>query len=84
MPTGSRSSVNLPDARNAINHTLSAFMTEALDELDQRDDLTVGIITGEGGTFSSGMDLKAFLAWENVTVGGKGFAGLTEVPPASR
>src|ERR1700761_4581910 len=56
-------------------------MAEALDELDRRDDLTVGIITGAGGTFSSGMDLKAFLAGENVSIEGRGFAGITQAPP---
>jgi enoyl-CoA hydratase len=74
--------INRPQARNAINHAVSAAVAQALDELDERDDLTVGIITGAGGTFSSGMDLKAFLAGENVTVPGRGLAGLTQHPPA--
>ena len=73
--------INRPQARNAINHAVSALMAEALDELDRRDDLTVGIITGAGGTFSSGMDLKAFLAGENVSIEGRGLAGLTQAPP---
>jgi enoyl-CoA hydratase len=73
--------INRPHARNAINHAVSAAMAEALEELDERADLTVGIITGAGGTFSSGMDLKAFLAGENVRAEGKGLAGLTEAPP---
>ena len=73
--------INRPQARNAINHAVSAGMAEALAELDERDDLTVGIITGAGGTFSSGMDLKAFLAGEDVSVAGKGLAGLTQAPP---
>ena len=73
--------INRPQARNAVNHAVSALMAEALDELDRRDDLTVGIITGAGGTFSSGMDLKAFLAGEDVTIAGKGFAGFTQAPP---
>ena len=73
--------INRPHARNAINHAVSAGVADALTELDARDDLTVGIITGAGGTFSSGMDLKAFLAGENVRVEGKGLAGLTEAPP---
>ena len=73
--------INRPQARNAINHAVSAGMAEALAELDERDDLTVGIITGAGGTFSSGMDLKAFLAGEDVSVAGKGLAGLTLAPP---
>jgi enoyl-CoA hydratase len=74
--------INRPQARNAINHAVSAAVAQALDDLDERDDLTVGIITGAGGTFSSGMDLKAFLAGENVTVEGRGLAGLTQRPPA--
>jgi enoyl-CoA hydratase len=74
--------INRPRARNAINHAVSAAVADALDELDGRDDLTVGIITGAGGTFSSGMDLKAFLAGENVTVPGRGLAGLCQQPPA--
>jgi enoyl-CoA hydratase len=73
--------INRPRARNAINHAVSAGMAAALAELDERDDLTVGIITGADGTFSSGMDLKAFLAGEDVTVAGKGLAGLTQAPP---
>jgi enoyl-CoA hydratase len=73
--------INRPHARNAVNRAVSAQLAEALDELDQRDDLTVGIITGAGGTFSAGMDLKAFLAGENVLIEGKGFAGFTQAPP---
>ena len=73
--------INRPHARNAINHAVSAGMAAALEELDERYDLTVGIITGASGTFSSGMDLKAFLAGENVTIEGKGLAGFTQSPP---
>jgi enoyl-CoA hydratase len=73
--------INRPHARNAINHAVSAGMAAALAELDERDDLTVGIITGASGTFSSGMDLKAFLAGENVSIEGKGLAGFTQSPP---
>ena len=73
--------INRPQARNAINHAVSVAMAQALEELDERDDLTVGIITGAGGTFSSGMDLKAFLAGENVSLEGKGLAGVTKAPP---
>jgi enoyl-CoA hydratase len=73
--------INRPQARNAINRAVSVGVGRALQELDERDDLTVGIITGAGGTFSSGMDLKAFLAGESVSIEGKGLAGLTQAPP---
>ena len=37
--------------------------------------------TGAGGSFCSGMDLKAFVAGERPEIEGRGFAGLTERPP---
>jgi enoyl-CoA hydratase len=73
--------INRPQARNAINRAVSVGMAAALEELDERQDLTLGIVTGAGGTFSAGMDLKAFLAGENVTVEGRGLAGVTLRPP---
>jgi enoyl-CoA hydratase len=73
--------INRPEAQNAVNRAVAVGLGQALDELDKRDDLTVGILTGAGGTFSAGMDLKAFLAGENPHVKGKGFAGVTKSPP---
>jgi enoyl-CoA hydratase/carnithine racemase len=73
--------INRPQARNAINQAVSAQMAAALDELDERRELTLGVITGAGGTFSAGMDLKAFLAGEVVTVPGRGLGGITHRPP---
>ena len=73
--------LNRPEAKNAANRALSEGVAAALDRLDAEDDLRVGIITGAGGTFCSGMDLKAFLTGELPVVAGRGFAGLTEAPP---
>jgi enoyl-CoA hydratase len=73
--------INRPQAKNAINRAVSAGMAAALAELDERADLTLGILTGAGGTFSAGMDLKAFLAGENVSIEGKGLGGITLAPP---
>ncbi|MGW7691364.1 crotonase/enoyl-CoA hydratase family protein [Streptomyces asiaticus] len=73
--------INRPESRNAINRAVAGAIASALDELDERDDLAVGIITGAGGTFCAGMDLKAFLRGERPHVPGRGFAGLTETPP---
>jgi len=53
--------LNRPEVRNAIDRDLSYEVCAAVDELDERDDLRVGILTGAGGTFCSGMDLKAFV-----------------------
>jgi enoyl-CoA hydratase len=73
--------LNRPEAKNAANKALSEGVAAALDRLDGDDDLRVGIITGAGGTFCSGMDLKGFLMGELPFVAGRGFAGLTEAPP---
>jgi enoyl-CoA hydratase len=73
--------ISRPQARNAVNRAVALALAAALDELDERDDLTVGIITGAGGTFSAGMDLKAFLTGEDPYVGDKGFAGIAQAPP---
>ena len=73
--------LNRPEARNAANRALAEGVAAAMDTLDSDNSLRVGIITGAGGTFCSGMDLKAFLTGEMPSVKGRGFAGLTEAPP---
>ncbi|AOB28228.1 MULTISPECIES: crotonase/enoyl-CoA hydratase family protein [Bordetella] len=74
--------VNRPEARNAINFETAQAMAAALDQLDERDDVRIGILTGAGGTFSAGMDLKAFAqTGQRPSLPGRGFAGLTERPP---
>ena len=56
--------INRPEARNAVNGEVARGIAAALDALDGRDDLNVGVITGAGGTFCAGIDLKAFLTGE--------------------
>lgn len=73
--------LNRPEARNAATLALSQAMAAALDQLDARDDIRLGIITGAGGNFCAGMDLKGFLRGERPSVEGRGFAGLNERPP---
>ncbi len=73
--------LNRPEAKNSANKALSDQVAAAMDLLDSDPNLRVGIITGAGGTFCSGMDLKGFLAGEIPFVPGRGFAGLTEAPP---
>ncbi len=73
--------INRPERRNAVNRSVSLGIAAALDRLDQDPALRVGILTGRGGFFSSGMDLRAFLAGERPELPGRGFGGLTEAPP---
>ena len=73
--------INRPDARNAMNKAAAEGIAAALDRLDAEDDLRVAILTGAGGTFCSGMDLKGFLRGESPVVEGRGFGGLTQKSP---
>jgi enoyl-CoA hydratase len=73
--------LNRPQARNAVNGALARALAAAVDELDSDPALSVGIITGAGGTFCSGMDLKGFLTGDIPTVEGRGFAGITMAQP---
>ena len=74
--------IDRPAQRNAVNRTVSMAMAAALDELDADPALRVGIVTGAGGNFCSGMDLKAFVDGERPELEGRGFAGVTERGPA--
>lgn len=73
--------IDRPQARNAIDRAVAEGIAAALDRLDGDDALTVGVITGAGGYFSAGMDLKAFAAGQPSHAGGRGFAGIVERPP---
>jgi enoyl-CoA hydratase len=72
--------INRPKAKNAVNAAVSRGLADAMDRLDGDPGLSVGILTGAGGSFSAGMDLKAFARGENVIVEGRGM-GFTERPP---
>src|SRR3984885_14512892 len=73
--------INRPHARNAVNRAVSYGVCAAIDELERRDDLRIGILTGAGGTFCAGMGLKAFLAGEVTRVDGRGILGIAMTPP---
>ncbi|MBB4934014.1 enoyl-CoA hydratase [Lipingzhangella halophila] len=73
--------INRPKAKNSVNAATAHAIAEALDDLDTRTDLTIGILTGAGGTFCAGMDLKAFMQGEVPVVEGRGFAGFAQRPP---
>jgi enoyl-CoA hydratase len=73
--------INRPEAKNALNLAVARAVAAAVDELDASDDLRVGVLTGAGGTFSAGMDLKAFLTGESPAIPGRGLCGITQTPP---
>ncbi|MFC9840454.1 crotonase/enoyl-CoA hydratase family protein [Rhodococcus sp. NPDC127530] len=73
--------IDRPSARNAMTLDVAQAIAAALDLLDSSDDLTTGVLTGAGGTFCAGMDLKELAAGRRATVPGRGFGGLVEAPP---
>lgn len=73
-------SINRPQARNAANAAVSHGLAAAADRLDDDPALSVAVLTGAGGSFCAGMDLKAFARGEQVEVEGRGL-GFTERPP---
>lgn len=73
--------INRPEAKNAMTKAAAEGIAAAMDRLDADDDLRVGILTGAGGTFCSGMDLKGFLRGETPSVEGRGFGGVVQAPP---
>jgi enoyl-CoA hydratase/carnithine racemase len=75
--------LNRPERRNAIDLPTAEAIDAALTELDEREDLVVGVITGNGPVFSAGMDLKVIAAGgPRPIVPGRGAFGIVERPPA--
>jgi hypothetical protein len=70
--------INRPEAKNAVNLSVAQGVAAALERLDSDDSLRVGVLTGAGGTFCAGMDLKAFVSGEFPQIEGRGFGGMTE------
>lgn len=77
--------LNRPGVRNAVNAAMARGLAGALDDLDADDGARVGVLTGAGGSFSSGMDLKALSRMDMSALGpddvpfveGHGLAGIS-------
>jgi enoyl-CoA hydratase len=73
--------INRPEAKNAMNKAAAEAISAAMDRLDAENELRCAILTGAGGTFCSGMDLKGFLRGETPSIPGRGFGGLSQWTP---
>ncbi|MGO8956962.1 MAG: crotonase/enoyl-CoA hydratase family protein [Streptosporangiaceae bacterium] len=73
--------INRPEARNAVNGEVARGIAAALEEFDASPEVRVLVLTGAGGTFSAGMDLKGFLSGDAPTAAGRGFGGIAQRPP---
>jgi len=54
--------MNRPAARNALTSQMLAILREAWDRVDSDDLIRVCVLTGAGGSFCAGADLKAMTA----------------------
>lgn len=53
-----------PERRNALDCASSLALTNALREFDQDEEARAGVLTGSGGHFCAGADLKALATGE--------------------
>jgi enoyl-CoA hydratase len=51
--------IHRPERRNAVDRVIAEALSEAFKRFDSDDDLSVAVLTGAGGTFCAGADLKA-------------------------
>ena len=56
--------INRPTVRNAVDKETAHQLAEAFREFDRNDQYSVAILTGAGGHFCAGADLKAIAAGE--------------------
>lgn len=70
-----------PEARNAIDGRTAAALEQAIDDAEADDRVRVIVLTGAGGIFCSGMDLKAAARGELPVTERRGPLGLTGQPP---
>lgn len=74
--------INRPSVRNALDLDTALLLEAAIDEAEGNRDIRVIVLTGSGGTFSAGMDLKAFAAsGERPVTPGRGAFGIVGRPP---
>ena len=51
--------IDRPEARNAVDGPTAAALADAFRDFDADEDAAVAVLTGAGGTFCAGADLKA-------------------------
>ncbi|MGI8491863.1 MAG: crotonase/enoyl-CoA hydratase family protein [Acidimicrobiales bacterium] len=73
--------IDRPERRNAVDRPTAAALEDAFVDFDAKDDLDVAVLTGAGGTFCAGADLKAVAegGGNRVTPDGPGPMGPTRM-----
>ncbi|MET8423449.1 crotonase/enoyl-CoA hydratase family protein [Nocardia sp. NPDC004860] len=73
--------INRPRARNAINLATALGLERAIDAYEGDSNARIAILTGAGGYFSAGMDLKAAARGEVPVTEKRGILGIVSQPP---
>ncbi|MEU6699735.1 crotonase/enoyl-CoA hydratase family protein [Pseudonocardia sp. NPDC046786] len=73
--------IDRPERRNAFDRATAEAMEAAIDAFDADDGLRVAVLTGAGGTFCAGQDLKAAARGELGRTERRGGGGLMARPP---
>lgn len=60
--------IDRPEVKNAIDQPTADALRSAVERLEYDDDLRIGVLTGAGGTFCAGADLKAVAIGEGTRV----------------
>ncbi|MFC9993766.1 crotonase/enoyl-CoA hydratase family protein [Nocardia sp. NPDC127526] len=74
--------INRPQARNAIDLATARGLERAIDAYEADPQARIAILTGAGGYFSAGMDLKAAARGEVPVTEKRGILGIVAQPPA--
>lgn len=78
--------MNRPEAKNALSSEMMAIMRDAWDQVDADPDIRVAVLTGAGGSFCAGADLKAMTTappGESISSGGSTSADSTSADSSS-
>jgi enoyl-CoA hydratase len=74
--------LNRPQQRNAVNPELATALSETIQRFEADPEVWVAVLTGAGGIFSAGADLKAIAAGRarELSTEQGGFAGFVRQP----
>lgn len=73
--------INRPEARNAMNRESAQLMEAALDDFEANPELSVAVLTGAGGYFCAGQDLKEAATGKSAVTRNRGGFGIMRKPP---
>ncbi|NPC96108.1 crotonase/enoyl-CoA hydratase family protein [Nocardioides sp. zg-DK7169] len=74
--------LNRPERRNAIDLRTARLLERVIDAFEADPEARVAVLTGAGGTFSAGMDLKAAAAGQFALTEKRGPLGISALPIA--